>query len=83
MNKPITQFNRIMYGLFIALAFYQSLANHDYVDSASSLGIALIFDPFNSAQPWNERPTWQKIWLFIHLACVALLFGLGVALANK
>ena len=37
------------------------------------LGIALAFDPFNQDQPWNERPSWQKLVLIVHLAIV---FGL-------
>jgi hypothetical protein len=43
----------------------------------------LAFDPFNTEQPWNERPLWQKIWLIVHLAIVALLFGYGVGIADK
>ncbi len=82
-NKSIAPFNKVLYLLFIALALYQVLAKHSYVDSAASLGIALAFDPFNTEQPWNERPTWQKIWLFVHLAIVGLLFGLGVGLGDK
>ena len=38
-------------------------------------GIALAFDPFDQAQPWKERPVWQKVWLLVHLALVAALLG--------
>lgn len=82
-NKSITPFNKVLYVLFIALSLYQILVNHSYVESAASLGIALAFDPFNTQQPWNERPMWQKVWLFVHLAVVGLLFGLGVGLGDK
>ena len=37
------------------------------------LGLALAFDPFKQKQNWNERPSWQKLVLLIHLSVV---FGL-------
>lgn len=40
------------------------------------LGIALAFDPFDQNQPFNERPTWQKVWLVVHLVLVFTFFGL-------
>jgi hypothetical protein len=82
-NKNITPFNRILYIMFVIFAAYQFFGQHAYVEAASSLGIGLAFDPFNTEQPWNERPLWQKIWLFAHLAIVALLFGYGVGIADK
>jgi hypothetical protein len=82
-NKSITPFNKVLYILFIILATYQILGKHSYVEAAASLGIALAFDPFDTQQPWNERPMWQKIWLFVHLAAVGLFFGLGVGLGDK
>jgi len=82
-NKNITPFNRILYIMFVIFAAYQFIGQHAYVEAASSLGIGLVFDPFNTDQPWNERPLWQKIWLFVHLAIVALLFGYGVGIADK
>lgn len=82
-NKSITPFNKVLYIGFIALAVYQLVAKDSYVEAAASLGIALAFDPFDTQQTWNERPTWQKVWLFAHLAAVGLLFGLGVGLGDK
>ena len=37
------------------------------------LGLALAFDPFDVEQKWNERATWQKLILIVHLSIV---FGL-------
>ena len=34
-------------------------------------------------QKWNDRPTWQKAVLFIHLALVAAMFGFGIGLNDK
>jgi hypothetical protein len=82
-NKSIAPFNKVLYLLFIVFASYQVLAKQSYIDAAGSLGIALAFDPFNTEQSWNERPMWQKIWLFVHLAIVGLLFGLGVGIGDK
>lgn len=53
------------------------------MSAASSLGIALAFDPFDTEQKWNDRPTWQKAVLIIHLAFVAAMFGFGIGLNDR
>jgi hypothetical protein len=68
---------------FLALGLYQALMNKDYIQAASSMGIGLAFDPFDTEQKWTDRPTWQKSVLIIHLAWVAAMFGLGVGLNDK
>jgi hypothetical protein len=78
-----TPFNKFLYVGFLALGLYQALMNKDYIQAASSLGIGLAFDPFNTEQKWTDRPTWQKSILIIHLAWVAAMFGLGVGLNDK
>ena len=75
--KP--SFNKFLYLGFILLGTYQSLFSKDFMEAASSLGIGLAFDPFNLEQPWQKRPNWQKAILIVHLLCVALMFGLGLA----
>ncbi|MFZ9598200.1 MAG: hypothetical protein ACO28T_07360, partial [Schleiferiaceae bacterium] len=42
----------------------------------AQIGIALAFDPFDPNQPWGERPRWQRVWLYTHLALIALIFGM-------
>ena len=37
-------FNKYLYISFIILGFYQAIANHDYIQAASSLGIGMAFD---------------------------------------
>jgi hypothetical protein len=42
-------------------------------------GLALVFDPFDQTVRWNDRPLYQRIWLFAHLllalgAFVGMLF---------
>jgi hypothetical protein len=80
MNTP---FNKYLYIGFILLGSYQALMNKDYMQATASFGIGLAFDPFDQTQKWNERPTWQKIVLYVHLAIVAAMFGLGVGLNDK
>jgi hypothetical protein len=43
----------------------------------------MAFDPFDPEQKWNDRPTWQKAFLIIHLALVAAMFGFGIGLNDK
>jgi hypothetical protein len=78
-----TPFNRYLYIGFLVLGIYQATANKDYLQAASQTGIALAFDPFNPEQTWNDRPTWQKATLIIHLALVAALFGLAIGINDK
>ena len=68
---------------FLALGLYQALLNRDYIQAASSMGIGLAFDPFDTEQKWTDRPTWQKAVMIIHLALVAAMFGLGVGLNDQ
>ena len=78
-----TPFNKFLYVGFLALGLYQALINKDYIQAASSMGIGLAFDPFDTEQKWTDRPTWQKAVMIIHLALVAAMFGLGVGLNDQ
>lgn len=78
-----TPFNKFLYLGFLFIGLYQVFLNKDYMSAASSLGIGLAFDPFDTEQKWNDRPTWQKTVLVIHLALVAVMFGFGIGLNDK
>lgn len=81
-DKPrdfTTQFNRVMYGLFIALSIYYVFKN-EWMTAASNLGIALLFDPFNQKIKWQQRPLYQRVWLLVHVSIVFMLFGIFIAL---
>ncbi len=80
MKSPI---NKFLYISFLILTVYYVFFKHDFSDASINLGIALAFDPFDQETSWTERPMWQKAWLIIHLAAVALLFGLTVGLNDK
>ncbi len=80
-KKDVTpQFYKIAYGLFVLLALYQILVRRDFIDGASSMGIALVFDPFDQTVGWNERPFYQKAWLIVHLGVAAALLGYGISI---
>lgn len=78
-----SSFNKFLYIGFLLLGLYQAAISKDYIQSAASLGIGMAFDPFNPEQKWNDRPTWQKAVLIIHLALVAAMFGFGIGLNDK
>lgn len=78
-----TSFNKFLYIGFILVGLFQALFSKDYMQAVSSFGIALAFDPFDQEQKWNDRPTWQKAVLFVHLAIVAALFGFAIWLNDK
>jgi mannose/fructose/N-acetylgalactosamine-specific phosphotransferase system component IIC len=80
MKSPL---NKFLYIGFLLLGLFQAFFSKDYMQSVASLGIALAFDPFNQEQKWNDRPTWQKAVLIIHLGLVAAMFGFGIGLNDK
>ncbi|WP_309640248.1 hypothetical protein [Flavobacterium sp.] len=82
-TKATTQVTRFLYVAFVLFGCYQIFVLQSYVNASASFGIALAFDPFNHLQPWKERPRWQKIWLIVHLAIVALLYGYAVGVNDK
>ena len=62
-----TRFNRYAYALYIILFIYLFVKG-DYTWAFLNLGVALVFDPFDTAVRWQQRPLYQKAWLFIHVA---------------
>ena len=78
-----TPFNKALYIGFILLGMYQTIFTSDYIQAASSFGIGLAFDPFDSNQKWTDRPMWQKVVLFVHLGIAAALLGLGIGLGDR
>lgn len=74
------KFYKMVYVLFILLGIYQIVMNSDFIQAASNIGIALIFDPFNHQIKWTDRPAWQRLWMYVHLGIAAALLGYGIAL---
>ncbi len=69
---------KLFYGAFVAISVYFLLFTDDFMSGVSNLGIALIFDPFDQKIRWNNRPLYQKAWLFVHVFIVMALFIYGV-----
>ncbi len=57
---------RLLYVLSVAVALY-FIANGKLGDAISSLGVALVFDPFDPSVPWQQRPTYQKVLPIVHV----------------
>ncbi len=55
-------------GSFIIGLAYLVLGNHS--EAIIFLGLAFIFDPFDSQIPFPRRSMAQKTWLIIHLVIV-------------
>lgn len=72
VNQTDSGFNRVLYGLFILTSLALLLLSKDYLQTVSTFGIALIFDPFSKSGAWPQRPLWQKVWLIVH---VVVLFA--------
>jgi hypothetical protein len=64
-------FNRYAYIAYMVLVIFLFIKG-DYEWAFANLGIALVFDPFDPAVKWSQRPLYQKVWLLAHLA---LTFG--------
>jgi len=69
---------KLFYSAFIAISIYYFLFTNDFMSGVSSLGIGLVFDPFDQKIRWNNRPFYQKAWLFVHVFMVMALFIYGV-----
>lgn len=67
-------FNKILYTGFLLIALFYLLFSKNFTEALTSMGIALIFDPFDPKQAWGQRPLYQRIWLFVHVGIVLLGF---------
>lgn len=75
-TKPIARnFNKPAYVILVAAGIF-FLALRDFPQAATLCGIALAFDPFNTAVPFPKRPFYQKAWLYVHVTISLALFVL-------
>lgn len=72
-KREITWFGKAGYVAFVLLAFYFLFFGKDWSDAVIQFGVALVFDPFDPKQPWQQRPRYQRVWLIAH--AVLLLAG--------
>lgn len=66
--------NRIGYAAFVIAGILFCFFKQDYSGSAMYLGLALIFDPFDTKVTFQLRPMWQKTWLMMHLIATGAMF---------
>ncbi len=66
-TSKFTPFNRYAYVLYMVLVIYLVIKG-DYEWAFTNLGIALVFDPFDTTVKWQQRPMYQKAWLVVHVA---------------
>ena len=71
-----SKFNRVAYIGFVILGTYM-LVKGDVLSAATNLGVSLVFDPFDQDMKWNDRPLYQRVWLFIQVIAVFGLFLYG------
>ncbi len=71
-DKAVNQSLKISrYGyIFFLLLILYFLVRGNIENAIINLGIALIFDPFDSKVRWEQRPLYQKLWLFVHVSLV-------------
>jgi hypothetical protein len=62
-----TRINRYAYCLYILLVIYFAIKG-DYEWAFINLGVALVFDPFDTTVKWQYRKFYQKAWLLAHVA---------------
>jgi hypothetical protein len=76
--KPAnTSFNKYAYAVFVIVAIIFG-AMKDYSQAAIFMSLALVFDPFNQAIKFDQRPLWQRVWLIVHLVISLGLFALMI-----
>ncbi|MCS6974315.1 MAG: hypothetical protein N2044_05730 [Cyclobacteriaceae bacterium] len=56
-----------IYAILVVTAVYLFFSKESEM-SVCLLAIALGLSPFEHSSNWSERPTWQKVWLFVHLS---------------
>lgn len=78
----LNRINRILYVSFLLISVYYVVTSN-FTEAACSLGIGLVFDPFDQKKTWKERPRWQKVWLIVHLALSAAFFGYSIGFTDK
>ncbi|MEO7531348.1 MAG: hypothetical protein ABIS69_08055 [Sediminibacterium sp.] len=70
----VRNINKPAYILF-SLAGICYLIAHDLSGAVIFWGLALVFDPFNTATPFPKRPLYQKTWLFVHVIIQFMLLA--------
>lgn len=68
-QKQSIYVNRVAYILYLILVIYLVIQG-DMEWAVINLGVAMVFDPFNTEVKWRQRPLYQRLWLVAHLTLV-------------
>ena len=69
--------NRVLYGVFTTAGLIFAILT-DWNNAVIFFGLAPVFDPF-SPLTFQERPRWQKIWLYAHVSITMVVVGLSIS----
>ena len=79
-TKPApANWNRWAYIAFTLAGIAFTFWGSDRTQGPMFMALALVFDPYDQAVPWNERPRWMKLLLIVHLGLAAALLGYVMA----
>lgn len=67
----------MLHGGFVAMCLYFFFITHNTAAATANLGIALAFDPFSKAGPWQRRPWYQQLWCATHLTVLLGMLAAG------
>ena len=77
-TKPkVYDINKPAYSILLLAGIY-FLIQKDFSQAVTFIGLGLAFDPFKTNVPFNKRPVYQQLWLFVHLSITLALFVLMI-----
>lgn len=66
-TKPAAKnVNKPAYIIFVALGLFYAY-KRDAANACIFWNLAVVFDPFDINKPFQQRPLYQRIWLFAHV----------------
>jgi hypothetical protein len=73
--RPLAQPANILgYLVFTLAGLYFAFLSNDPSQGPLFLGLALVFDPYDQAVKWSERPFWVRALLLAH--CIVAIIAL-------
>ncbi len=59
--------NRVGYAAFTLAGLLFALFGEDKTQGPLFLALALVFDPYDQAVKWRDRPLGVRVWLVVHM----------------
>ena len=76
-KQKAVDINKPAYVILILAGIY-FLIQRNFSEAVIFWGLALVFDPFNTAMPFQKRPVYQQLWLIVHLSITLALIVLDI-----